>query len=270
MAAQREERRLAAILSADVAGYSRLMGADESGTLARLKTHREEIIDPKIAGHHGRIVKLMGDGVLVEFASVVEAVQYAAEIQRAMADRNAAVADEQRIDLRIGINLGDIIVDGDDIYGDGVNVAARLQEVSEPGGTRVSGVVFNSVKGKVDLGFKDLGPQRVKNIAEPVRAYRVLPKRPPWFRDPDRVSASVQPVVAAVVSGLVHFFFAMLLVKALWAWTIADLFPGAVEQGLVAASISWWTSAKVAIFIAVLSGFAGEMRKLFQGDRISG
>ena len=151
-----------------------------------------------------------------------------------------------------------------------MNVAARLQEVSEPGGTRVSGVVFNSVKGKVDLGFKDLGPQRVKNIAEPVRAYRVLPKRPPWFRDPDRVSAIVQPVVAAVVSGLVHFFFAMLLVKALWAWTIADLFPGAVEQGLVAASISWWTSAKVAIFIAVLSGFAGEMRKLFQGDRISG
>ncbi len=207
MATQREERRLAAILSADVAGYSRLMGADESGTLARLKTHREEIIDPKIAVHHGRIVKLMGDGVLVEFASVVEAVQYAAEIQRAMADRNAAVADEQRIDLRIGINLGDIIVDGDDIYGDGVNVAARLQEVSEPGGTRVSGVVFNSVKGKVDLGFKDLGPQRVKNIAEPVRAYRVLPKRPPWFRDPDRVSAIVQPVVAAVVSGLAPFLF---------------------------------------------------------------
>ena len=157
MAAPREERRLAAILSADVAGYSRLMGADESGTLARLMTHREEIIDPKIAHHHGRIVKLMGDGMLVEFASVVDAVRCAAEIQQAMADRNTAVADEQRIDLRIGINLGDIIVDGDDIYGDGVNVAARLQEVAEPGGTRVSGAVFNSVKNKVDLGFKDLG-----------------------------------------------------------------------------------------------------------------
>ncbi len=160
MAAPREERRLAAILSADVAGYSRLMGADESGTLARLKTHREEIIHPKIAGHHGRIVKLMGDGVLVEFASVVDAVQCAADVQQAMGDRNAAVAEVQRIDLRIGINLGDIIVDGDDIYGDGVNVAARLQEISDPGGTRVSSVVFNSVRDKLDLGFKDHGSRQ--------------------------------------------------------------------------------------------------------------
>ena len=171
-----EERRLAAILSADVVGYSRLMGVDESGTLARLKTHREEIIDPKIAGRHGRIVKLMGDGVLVEFASVVNAVQCAADIQRAMADRNADVAEERRIELRIGINLGDIIVDGDDIHGDGVNVAARLQEMAEPGGTCVSGVVFDAAKDKLDVGFKDLGPQALKNIAEPVRAYRVLPR----------------------------------------------------------------------------------------------
>ena len=270
MAAQREERRLAAILSADVAGYSRLMGADESGTLARLKSHRKEVIDPKIAGHHGRIVKLMGDGVLVEFASVVDATRCAAEMQQAMADRNADVAEAQRIDLRIGINLGDIIVDGDDIYGDGVNVAARLQEMAEPGATCVSGVVFDSVKGKLELGFKYLGPQRVKNIAEPVRAYRVLPKRPRLIEDPERISAIVQPVLAAGVSGLFHFFFAMLLVKGLWAWTISGLFPGAVEQGLVAASISWWTSAKIAIFIAVLSGFAGEMRRLFQSDRNSG
>ena len=176
MAAQREERRLAAILCADVVGYSRLMGADESGTLARLKTHREEIIDPRIAEHHGRIVKLMGDGVLVEFASVVDAVQCAADIQRAMAERNAAVAEERRIELRIGINLGDIIVDGDDIHGDGVNVAARLQEMAEPGGTCVSGAVFDAAKDKLDLGFEDLGPQALKNIAEPVRAYRVFPK----------------------------------------------------------------------------------------------
>ncbi len=173
MAAQREERRLAAILCADVVGYSRLMGADESGTLARLKTHRKEIIDPKIAGHHGRIVKLMGDGVLVEFASVVDAVQCAAAIQRAMADRNADVAEEQRIELRIGLNLGDIIVDGDDIYGDGVNVAARLEEMAEPGGTCVSRVVFDSVKDKIDVGFTDLGPQQLKNIADPVRAFHV-------------------------------------------------------------------------------------------------
>ena len=173
MAAEREERRLAAILSADVVGYSRLMGANESGTLARLKAHREEIIDPTIAGYRGRIVKLMGDGVLVEFASVVDAVQCAAVIQTAMADRNAGVAEEQRFELRIGINLGDIIVDGDDIYGDGVNVAARLQEMSEPGRTCVSGVVFESVKDKLDLGFRDLGPQRVKNIAEPIHAFQV-------------------------------------------------------------------------------------------------
>jgi len=135
---QREERRLAAILSADVVGHSRQMGGDESGTLARLLARREGIIDPRIAEHHGRIVKLMGDGVLVEFASVVEVVQCAADIQRAMADRNTDAATEQRIELRIGINLGDIIVDGDDIYGDGVNIAAQLQEISEPGGICIS------------------------------------------------------------------------------------------------------------------------------------
>ncbi len=173
MAVQSEKRRLAAILCADVVGYSRLMGADELGTLARLKAHRKEIIDPKIAAHHGRIVKLMGDGVLAEFASVVDAVQCAAGIQRATAAWSADVARDQRIELRIGINLGDVIIDGDDIYGDGVNVASRLQEISEPGGTCISGVVFDTVKDKLDLGFQDLGAKSLKNIAEPVRAYNV-------------------------------------------------------------------------------------------------
>jgi TolB-like protein/class 3 adenylate cyclase len=167
------ERRLAAILAADVVGYSRLMGEDEAGTLAALKAHRGALIDPKIAEHNGRIVKLMGDGALVEFASVVDAVQCAVEIQRSMAARNEDVPHAQRIDFRIGINLGDVIVEGDDIYGDGVNVAARLEGLAEPGGICISDIVHQSVKAKLDFVFEDLGAQTVKNIAEPVRAFRV-------------------------------------------------------------------------------------------------
>src|ERR1700737_3168744 len=134
-------RRLAAILAADVAGYSRLMGADEEGTHERLKAHLREVVDPKIKGHHGRIVKTTGDGVLVEFSSVVDAVRCAAEIQRAMADRETDMAEDRRIRFRVGINLGDIIADGDDIFGDGVNVASRVQALAEPGGICISGVV---------------------------------------------------------------------------------------------------------------------------------
>ena len=166
------ERRLAAILAADVVGYSRLMGADEVGTLTALQAHRSEFIDPKFVEHHGRIVKLMGDGTLVEFSSVVDAVECAVAVQRGMAVRNAGVPEDTRIVLRIGINLGDVIVEGDDIYGDGVNVAARLQEIAASGGVCLSGTVHEHVKGKVDLAFEDTGEQRVKNIAEPVRVYR--------------------------------------------------------------------------------------------------
>ena len=197
MAVQREERRLAAILSADVVGYSRLMGADESGTLARLKTHREEIIDPKIAEHHGRIVKLMGDGVLVEFASAVDAVQCATAFQRAMADRNADVAEEQRIELRVGINLGDIIVDGDDIYGDGVNVAARLEGLAEPGGVCISRTTRDQVRDKLDIALKDLGEVEVKNIARPVRVFRVRVAEPGTAAAPgDPAARAGQPIPA--------------------------------------------------------------------------
>ena len=168
------ERRLAAILAADVVGYSRLMGADEAGTLAALKAHRSEFIDPKFAEHKGRIVKLMGDGVLVEFPSVVDAVECAVAVQQGMAERNADVPEDTRIVFRIGINIGDIIVEGDDIYGDGVNVAARLEGLAEPGGICISRTVFNHVQGKVDFGFDDLGEQEVKNIPEPVRVFKVL------------------------------------------------------------------------------------------------
>jgi adenylate cyclase len=173
MEPQSVPRKLAAILAADVAGYSRLMGADEAGTLAQLKTHRKELTDPKIAEHHGRIVKTTGDGVLVEFPSVVNAVQCAVEIQQEMAERNADLPNQRRIEFRVGINLGDIIIDGDDIYGDGVNIAARLEGLAEPGGICISGTAFDQVRNKLEVGFEDLGPQEVKNIAEPVRTYRV-------------------------------------------------------------------------------------------------
>ncbi len=173
MAEERVQRRLAAIMAADVVGYSRLMGDDETGTLYALKQHRAALIDPAIAEHRGRIVKLMGDGVLVEFASVVDAVECAVSIQNGMVERNTNTADARRITFRIGVNIGDIIIDDDDIYGDGVNIAARLEGLAQPGGICVSEKVFAEVRNKLDTGFEDLGPQQVKNIAEPVRAYRV-------------------------------------------------------------------------------------------------
>jgi class 3 adenylate cyclase len=174
MPEERVQRRLAAILAADVVGYSRLMQADEEGMLARLKTLRAEAIDPEIAGHGGRIVKLMGDGALVEFSSVVDAVRCAIAIQRALAGRNTDLPEEAVIRLRIGINLGDIMVDQDDIYGDGVNVASRLENLADSGGICISGTVHDQVAGKIPETFEFMGEQALKNIEEPVRAYRVV------------------------------------------------------------------------------------------------
>jgi TolB-like protein/class 3 adenylate cyclase len=168
-----QARRLAAILAADVAGYSRLMGADEEGTLERLKALRRELVDPKIAEHHGRIVKTTGDGLLVEFASVVDAVRCAVEVQQAMPERNTDVGADNRIELRIGINLGDVIVEGDDLYGDGVNIAARIEALADAGGVFVSNTVHDQVRDRLPFVFEDLGEQQVKNIARPVRIYRV-------------------------------------------------------------------------------------------------
>src|SRR5712671_4954389 len=165
------ERRLAAILAADVAGYSRLMEADEEGTLARLKAHRRELVDPKIKEHRGRIVKTTGDGMLVEFPSVVDAVRCAVEIQRGMVDRNAEIPADKRITFRIGVNLGDVIIDGDDIYGDGVNIAARLETLAEPGGICISRTVRDHIGDRLPYPFDDIGEQSVKNIAQPVHAY---------------------------------------------------------------------------------------------------
>ena len=205
------ERRLAAILIADVVGYGRLSQIDEEGTRARFQADLKEIFEPTIATHHGRLVKTMGDGLLVEFHSVVDALRCAVEVQQQKATRNAAVSLERRLDFRIGVNLGDIIVEGEDIQGDGVNIADRLQALADPGGIAVSGTAYDHVKAKLPVGFASLGEQKVKSIAEPVRVYRVLldpaaagktigPKRnlPSW-----RAPAAAAVVGALLVAGVV-------------------------------------------------------------------
>src|SRR5215472_3492907 len=169
-------RRLAAILAADVAGYSRLMGADEEGTHERLKAHLGQLVDPKIKEHRGRTVKNTGDGLLAEFPSIVDAVRCAVEVQRGMVDREPIVTDERRIRFRIGINLGDVIVEEHDIFGDGVNVAARLETLAEPGGICVSGMVHDQIRDKLPYPFADRGEQSVKKIAEPIRVYALRPE----------------------------------------------------------------------------------------------
>src|SRR5437763_7811439 len=203
MQRERVERRLTAILAADVAGYSRLMGEDEAGTRARLRTHRRELIDPQVAEHKGRIVKTTGDGILVEFPSVVEAVACAMAVQRGMEERNSETPERQRIVFRVGINLGDVIVEDSDIHGDGVNVAARLEGLAEPGGICVSGTVRDHIGDRLDARFDDLGEQSLRNIARPVRVYRVCPAdtattaasvaASPVLALPDRPSLAVLP-----------------------------------------------------------------------------
>ena len=173
MPSERVERRLAAVLAADVAAYSRLMGRDEERTLAQLKTLRKTLVDPGIATHRGRIVKTSGDGMLVEFASAVDAARFAVEVQREMAQQNASVSPELRIELRIGIHVGDIIIDDNDIFGDGVNIAARLEGIAEPGGICISDDAHRQIRGKIDSVFDDIGEQALKNIAEPMRAWQI-------------------------------------------------------------------------------------------------
>src|SRR5215472_6989774 len=176
MATTTATRRLTAILAADVAGYSRLMGADEEGTHARLRAHFDELVELKIAEHRGRVVKTTGDGVLAAFASVVDAVRCAAEIQSAMADRDLDLSEERRLRFRIGVNLGDVIADGGDIYGDGVNIAVRLEGLAAPGGVWISGTVRDHIGDRLPYAFEDMGEQSVKNIARPVRVYAWRPE----------------------------------------------------------------------------------------------
>ncbi len=193
------ERRLAAILMADVVGYTRLSRLDEEGTRARLQAELKEVFSPKIGEYHGRLVKVMGDGLLVEFHSVVDAVRCAADVQRLEAVRNADVPPDHRLEFRIGINLGDVLVEGDDIHGDGVNIADRLQGLSEPGGICVAANVLEHVKNKVELLFEDLGTREVKNIAEPLRVFSIRihgeARDPVVHAPPGKASIAVLPFV---------------------------------------------------------------------------
>ena len=214
-------RRLTAILAADVAGYSRLMGADEEGTHERLKIHLGELVNPKIAEHRGRVVKNTGDGFLAEFGSVVDAVRCAVQIQRGMADREPEVSEDRRIRFRIGINLGDVIVEAHDIFGDGVNVAARLEALAEPGGICVSRVVRDQVRDRLDYTFEDMGEQSVKNIARPVRVCAWRPEGVAGLRTtsvpiavPPRRRRMLAPIGAAVAAVLV------IALVTWWFWPV--------------------------------------------------
>jgi adenylate cyclase len=197
MVEQRVQRRLAAILAGDVAGYSRLMGADEEGTLSRLNAHRREFLEPKIADHRGRIVKRTGDGILIEFASAVDAARCAVEIQHGMIERNAPIPQDKRIELRIGIHVGDVIIEDGDLFGDGVNIAARLEGIAQPGGICISDDAYRQVRGKLDANFQDAGEHELKNIARPVRVYQLRPggdaKAAPALALPDKPSIAVLP-----------------------------------------------------------------------------
>src|SRR5438270_6100793 len=186
------ERRLTAILAADVVGYSRLMGANESGTLATLETLRSDLVNPKISEHQGRTVKLTGDGMLVEFPSIVNAVACATELQRGIRDRNARVPPDERIEFRVGVNVGDVIVQGEDIFGDGVNVAARLESIAPVGGITVSQAVRDHIGKRLDLVFDDMGERRLKNIERPIRVYSISLDRPSTRETGDAASAPRQ------------------------------------------------------------------------------
>jgi adenylate cyclase len=242
------ERRLAAIMAADIAGYSRLMGEDESGTLDALKLHLKELIDPEIGRNKGRVVKLMGDGILAEFPSAVNALLCAVEIQRGLGERNMGIPKTRQILYRIGINVGDVIVDGNDIYGDGVNIASRLEALATPGMIYLSGSVYDQVKKKVRQSFEDLGKQSVKNIAEPVRVYRVLTepgdgpvgKRLRWIS---------KNGFAGATAGVLTLFF---VIGALVLWQQASDIAPPAERGAKPLAPTKSASQAEATSIAVL------------------
>lgn len=253
------ERKLAAILAADVVGYSALMERDEAGTFERLRAGRKELIEPEIGKHHGRIFKLMGDGLLAEFASVVDAVECAVSLQRGMADRNNALPRAQRIQVRVGINLGEVIVEGKDRYGEGVNIAARLQQIADPGGICVSGKVAKEVEKRLAFGFEPLGEQRMKNIAEPIAVYRVkldgVPRRRVW-----RVHARHWRWAAAAIAVLV------LLAGGFWAINR----PGPEPGGIPALAVLPFTSmTKDESGARLADGITETSSPTFRASRIS-
>jgi adenylate cyclase len=263
-------RRLAAIFAADVAGYSRLMGTDEEGTLERLKAHRRQLIDPKITEHHGRIVKTTGDGLLVEFASIVDAVRCAAEVQRGMLDREPDMSDERRIRFRIGVNLGDVIAEGGDIFGDGVNVAARLEALAEPGGICVSGTVRDHIRDKLPYPFEDRGEQSVKNIARPLRVYALRPEAvanlsatsvPP--EAPHRRRSAFAATAAAVAAAVL-----VIAVAAWWLWPAAKTSSAPTAAG--AASVSQARAApRLSIVVLPFANLSDDREQQYFADGIT-
>jgi adenylate cyclase len=233
-------RRLTAILAADVAGYSRLMGADEEGTHERLKGHLSELVNPKVKEHRGRIVKNTGDGFLAEFASVVDAVRSAVEIQRGMIDREPEVPEEKRIRLRIGVNLGDVIAEKDDIYGDGVNIAARLEALAAPGGVCISRVVRDQVRDRLDYKFEDLGEQAVKNITRPIRVFALRPEAIAAMPMPDAVPIREVPISArrgrSTVPPIAATVATVLAIAGIAWWVWLAPRPTATAPGVSAAT----------------------------------
>jgi class 3 adenylate cyclase/TolB-like protein/Tfp pilus assembly protein PilF len=262
------ERRLAAILAADVFGYSRLMGADEEGTLAQLKAHRRQLVDPKIKQHHGRIVKTTGDGMLVEFASPVEAVRCAVEVQRGMVTRNADVPEDQRITFRVGINLDDVIAETDDLYGEGVNVAARLENLAEPGGLAISRMVRDAIRDKLPFPFADAGEHKVKNIARPVRVYAFTSAAVEHLREAQptgsspvvgrRRIASIPVIAGAAVASLV------LIAGGLWWSRLSDLAsartPAALEvpPSAALARLAQQSAPRMSIVVLPFTNLSGD------------
>jgi adenylate cyclase len=266
------ERRLAAILAADVVGYSRLMGADEEGTHERLKAHLRDLVDPKIKEHRGRVVKNTGDGMLAEFSSVVEAVRCAAELQRGMADRNAEIPDDKRITFRVGINLGDVIAEQDDIYGDGVNVAARLEALSEPGGICVSRVVRDQIRDKLPYPFEDMGEQNVKNIARPVRVYALRPEAVADLQVagvPVAVPRRRRGAIAAMV--VVASMALVIAVVAWWGWraTRSSPTPPAVVAAAVTPNSQPLLAPRLSIVVLPFANLSSDPEQQYFADGIT-
>jgi adenylate cyclase len=275
MAAPRMDRKLAAIMAVDVVGYSRLVGADEAGTLARVKAHRVELAEPLIAEHHGRVVKLTGDGALVEFASAVDAVECAVALQAGMAEREAAEPEDRRIRYRIGINIGDIVLEDGDIFGDGVNVAARLEGLAAPGGICIARNVYDQVKAKLDLDFEPMGEHRVKNIAEPITVYRVLPgpgasqkTRPAVIASAlsrYRPAAIAAAVLLLLVAGAAAGWHALWQPSATPPATVAEI----AGRGAVVAKPALALPDKPSIVVLPFSNLSGDAGQEYFADAIT-
>ncbi len=259
---QHVERRLAAILAADVAGYSRLTGADEEGTLARLRALRKDVVDPTIVAHHGHIVKTTGDGMLVEFASVVDAVRCAIELQRQMIERNAGMAADKQINFRIGINLGDVVVESDgDLMGDGVNVAARLENIAPPGGVCLSRAAYDQVKGKIAVAMRDRGRQRLKNIAEPVQVFMVDPAGAPL---PARVKLGVRSIAMAAATIL-----ALVAIAGGGAWYLRGGMGAMVATQAPQTVAPSRTAPRLSIVVLPFTNLSGEPGQDYFADAVT-